>query len=59
MHTWNVDFVPRAKITGGTLRVEGVQASDKNAAIISAASRERINAAHYKPRATRQRKEAA
>ena len=59
MHTYVVDFVPRAKTGGFTLRVEGVPASDKNAAIISAASRERINAAHYKTRATRQRKEAA
>lgn len=59
MHTWNVDFVPRAKFTGFTLRVEGVRASDKHSAIIRAASLERINAAQYKPRATRQRKEAA
>ncbi|OHX19556.1 hypothetical protein [Chromobacterium sphagni] len=59
MHTYVVDFVPRAKTGGFTLRVEGVPASDKNAAILRAASQERINAAHYKTRATIQRGKAA
>ncbi|MEN6081589.1 hypothetical protein [Chromobacterium piscinae] len=59
MHTFTVEFVPRAKAKGATLRIEGVQASDRHSAIIRAASQERINAANYKPRATLQRKEAA
>ncbi|OQS10104.1 hypothetical protein B0T37_10685 [Chromobacterium violaceum] len=59
MHTFTVEFVPRAKTKGPALIIAGVQASDKNAAIIRAASQERINAANYKPRATLQRKEAA
>ncbi|MGR2662437.1 hypothetical protein ACUXVY_12670 [Chromobacterium haemolyticum] len=51
MKTWNVDFVPRGKRGQTSLRVEGVRASDRNAAIIAAASQERINAADYKPKA--------
>ncbi|MGC0155556.1 hypothetical protein ACPRNU_24110 [Chromobacterium vaccinii] len=59
MHTFTVEFVPRAKTQGATLVVAGVQASDRHSAIIRAACQERINAANYKPRVTLQRKEAA
>lgn len=53
MKTWNVDFVPRGKRGQTSLRVEGVRATDRKAAIIAAASQERINAADYKSRAQR------
>ncbi|OQS32116.1 hypothetical protein [Chromobacterium haemolyticum] len=53
MHEWNVDFEPRGKRGQPWLRVEAVGASDKNAAIIKAASLENINAANFKAHAER------
>lgn len=53
MLEWNVDFEPRGKRGQAWLRVEAVRASDKNAAIIKAASLENINAANFKAHAER------
>ncbi|WP_374419377.1 hypothetical protein [Chromobacterium sp.] len=53
MHEWNVDFEPRGKRGQPWLRVEGIRASDRNAAILAAAAQEHINAAQYKARASR------